>query len=328
MQSASTTTVLPFASDHHGLIPSPTISGAKAKAHDLLTAIRTLHQIEREQHPASEEERHALVRFPGFGPLALVLFPDPVTQQYKNDSWATLGKELRALLTPDEYASATRATFNAFYTSTVVIRAMYDALARLGVSERATVLEPGCGTGNFLRLAPGDMRFTGVELDRISGRIAAALYPTHDIRIENFRDTHLPAHRIDAVVGNVPFADVKLAYGGVRLSLHDFFFAKSLDALKPGGILALVTSHYTLDKQHAGVRAYLADRADFLGAIRLPSDAFSQEGTRVVTDVVFLHKRAPGEAARHVAPEWLQTAPCSLMAWSCPSTTTSCVIRR
>jgi SAM-dependent methyltransferase len=191
----------------------------------------------------------------------------------------------------------------------MVIGAMYDALTRLGVPTHATVLEPGCGSGNFLRLAPAGMCFIGVELDRLSGRIAKALYPAHDIRIENFRDTRLPADRLDAVIGNVPFADVKLAYGGRRLSLHDFFFAKSLDALKPGGILALLTTHYTLDKHNAGVREYLADRADCLGAIRLPSDAFKREGTSVVTDMVFLWKRAPGEPARHADPEWLQTDP-------------------
>jgi SAM-dependent methyltransferase len=150
---------------------------------------------------------------------------------------------------------------------------MHEALARLGVPQDATVLEPGCGIGNFIAFAPQTMRFIGVELDRISGHIARALHPEHDIRIEHFRDTRLPEDRIDAVIGNVPFADVKLEYGGNRLSLHDFFFAKSIDALKPGGITALVTTHYTLDKQHAGIREYLADRADFLGGIRLPSDA-------------------------------------------------------
>jgi hypothetical protein len=153
------------------------------------------------------------------------------------------------------------------------------------------------------------MRLIGVELDELSGRIARALHPLHDIRIENFRDTRLPDDRIDAVIGNVPFADVKLAYGGKRLSLHDFFFAKSVDALKPGGVLALVTSHYTLDKQNAGLRQSLAEKADFLGAIRLPSEAFKREGTQVVTDIVFLCKRAPGEAPRHTDDAWLHTEP-------------------
>src|SRR5437868_5546266 len=156
-------------------------------------------------------------------------------------------------------------------------------------------------------LAPQGMRFVGVELDSISGRIARALHPGQDIRIENFRDSRLPA--IDAVIGNVPFADVKLDHKGQKFSLHDYFFAKSVDSLKPGGILALVTSHFTLDKQNAAIREYLAERADFLGAVRLPSDAFKREGTAVVTDIVFLRKRAAGEAAQHAEPDWLGVAP-------------------
>jgi SAM-dependent methyltransferase len=174
------------------------------------------------------------------------------------------------------------------------------------------VLEPGCGIGNFIALAPAEMRFIGVELDSLSGRIAQALYPTHDIRIENFRDTRLPEGRIDAVIGNVPFADIKLEYAGSRLSLHDFFLAKSLDILKPDGVLVLVTSHYTLDKQDAGLREMLARQADFLGAIRLPSTAFAKEGTRVVTDILCLRKRVAGEDVTHTDPEWLKTAPLAI----------------
>ena len=189
---------------------------------------------------------------------------------------------------------------------------MHAALARLGVPADATVLEPGCGIGNFLAHAPAGMRFIGVELDRLSGRIARVLHPGHDIRIENFRDTRLPEGRIDAVIGNVPFADLRLDYHGTRLALHDFFLAKSLDALKPGGVLALVTTHYTLDKQHPGLRTHLAQQADFLGAIRLPAEAFAQEGTRVVTDILCLRKRAAGEEARHADPAWLETAPLAI----------------
>src|SRR5208283_33784 len=156
-------------------------------------------------------------------------------------------------------------------------------------------------------MASEGMRFIGVELDSISGRIAKALHPDADIRIENFRDSRLP--EIDAVIGNVPFADVKLDYHGQKLSLHDFFIAKSVDALKPGGVLALVTSHFTLDKQNAAIRERLGGAADFLGAIRLPSDAFKREGTAVVTDIVFLRKRDRGEPARHVDSGWLGVAP-------------------
>ncbi|HWY87060.1 MAG TPA: hypothetical protein VNX28_10065, partial [Gemmataceae bacterium] len=161
-------------------------------------------------------------------------------------------------------------------------------------------------------------RFIGVEMDSISGRIARALHPEHDIRIENFRDTKLPDDRIDAVIGNVPFADLKLDYRGQKLSLHDYFFAKSIDALRPGGVLALVTSHFTLDKQNAAIREYLASKADFVGAIRLPSDAFKREGTSVVTDILFLRKRAPGEPSHHADPDWLGIAPLAIEAMDIP----------
>ena len=194
--------------------------------------------------------------------MALSLFPDPVTGRYKDAGWQVLGEELKSLLSPAEYASAKQTTFNAFYTSPIVIQAIHGAIARLGVPEHATVLEPGCGTGNFLSHAAEGMHFVGVELDGISGRIARALHPEHEIRIENFRDTKIPENRLDAVIGNVPFADLKLDYRGRKLALHDFFFAKSIDALKPGGVLALVTSHFTLDKQNAAIREYLADKAD------------------------------------------------------------------
>jgi N12 class adenine-specific DNA methylase len=291
----------------------PTIaSGEKAKARDILEAIRTVECIEREQRPATAEERQALARFGGFGPVALSLFPDPLTGRYKDATWQRLGEELKSLLSPEDYESAKRTTFNAFYTSPSVIAAMHQALARLGVPEHATILEPGCGIGNFIGRAAGGTRFIGVERDRTSGRIARALHPGHDIRIEDFRDTRLPENGIDAVIGNVPFADVRLDYRGRKLALHDFFFAKSIDALKPGGVLALVTSHFTLDKQNAAIREYLAERADFLGAIRLPSDAFRREGTAVVTDILFLRKRAPGEPAHHVDPDWLGVAPLAI----------------
>ncbi len=244
--------------------------------------------------------------------MALSIFPDPVTGKYKDPGWHALGDDLTTLLTPQEYDSAKRTTFNAFYTSPAVIASIHEAIGRLGVSDDATILEPGCGIGNFMSQARQGTRFIGIELDSISGRIARALHPNHDIRIENFRDTRLPEASIDAAIGNVPFADLKLDYRGQKLSLHDFFFAKSVDALKPGGVLALVTSHYTLDKQNAAIREYLGSKADFVGAIRLPSDAFKREGTAVVTDILFLRKRAPGEPARHADPLWLGIAPLSI----------------
>lgn len=293
-------------------------SGEKTKARDILAAIRTLQQIEQAQRLATPDERQILARFSGFGPVALSFFPNPVTGRYKDDSWRELGEELWDMLLPEAYDSAKRTTFSAFYTSQAVIQAMHAALVRLGVPEHATVLEPGCGTGNFIAQAPDTMRFIGIELDSLSGRIARALHPGHDIRIENFRDTRLPEDRIDAVIGNVPFGDIRLAYGGQRLSLHDFFLAKSLDALKPGGILSLVTSHYTLDKQNAGMREYVAAKADFLGAIRLPSDAFKQEGTKVVTDILFLRKHADGAEPVHTDNAWLHTAPLAIEGAAVP----------
>ncbi|WP_437193946.1 DEAD/DEAH box helicase family protein [Planctomicrobium sp. SH527] len=286
--------------------------GEMAKARDILAAIRTLKAIEQASRPATDEEKQVLSRFSGFGPVALSIFPDPVTGKYKDDRWKSVGEELRSLLNPEEYDSARRTTYNAFYTSHIVIDGIHDAITRLGAPSDATILEPGCGVGNFLGRAARGNRFIGVELDSISGRIARSIYPQHDIRIENFRDTKLPEGQLDAVVGNVPFADVKLNYHGQKYSLHDYFFAKSIDALKPGGVMALVTSHYTLDKQNAAIREHLADAADFVGAIRLPSDAFKREGTAVVTDIIFLRKRAAGEPAHHVDPEWLGIAPLAI----------------
>jgi N12 class adenine-specific DNA methylase len=292
---------------------APTIaSGEKSKARDILTAIRTLAQLEAERRQPTQLERQALSRFAGFGPVALSLFPDPVSGKYKDATWQALGEELQGLLSDEQYASAKRTTFNAFYTSPLVIQSIHDAIGKLGVPANATVLEPGCGIGNFIGLAPKGMQFIGIELDDISGRIACTLHPHADIRIENFRDTKLSPGSIDAVIGNVPFADLKLEFKGQRLALHDFFFAKSVEALRPGGVLALVTSRFTLDKQNAGLREYLASQADFLGAIRLPSDAFSREGTRVVTDIVFLRKREPGAAAQHADDGWLATTPITI----------------
>ncbi len=213
-------------------------SGEKGKAHDILAAIHTLKTIEHEQRLATPAERAALGRFAGFGPVAKVLFPDEVLLReqpdhpfhgFKDAGWQALGQDLKTLLTPQEYDSAKRTTFNAFYTSPAVIDAIHAAIDRLGVPANATALEPGCGIGNFMSRGRDGMHFIGVELDSLSGRMARALHPGQDIRIENFRDTRLPEGSIDAVVGNVPFADVKLDYRGQKLSLHDFCFAKSIE---------------------------------------------------------------------------------------------------
>ena len=245
--------------------------------------------------------------------MALSIFPNPVTPEYKDESWRALGEELKLLLAPEEYDSAKRTTFNAFYTSPTVISAMHAALNRFGVPDVALVLEPGCGTGNFLLEGK---RYIGVEQDSISGRIARARHPDQDIRIENFADTKLP--ELDAVIGNVPFADVRLDYHGQKFALHDFFLAKSVDALVPDGVLALVTSHYTLDKLNGSIREYLASKADFLGAIRLPSAAFKREGTAVVSDIVFLRKRALDEPPGHADSEWLKAEPTEIEGVTVP----------
>jgi N12 class adenine-specific DNA methylase/predicted RNA methylase len=276
------------------------------KARDILAAIRVLQAIEQEQRLASDDERQILARFGGFGAVALSLFPDPVTGRYKDAGWQVLGDELKSLLTPDEYDSALRTTFSQYFTSPVVMEAMHAALGQLGTPANATILEPGCGTGNFMAQARPGQRFIGVELDSISGRIARALHPEADIRIEGFQDSRIPP--VDAVIGNPPFGDVDIKYAGEKRPIHDFFFAKSVDCLKPGGVLALITSRFTLDKLNASTREYLADRADFLGAIRLPSNAFTAQGTEVVTDIIFLRKRAPGQEAHHADPEWVQTS--------------------
>ncbi len=204
-------------------------AGEKAKARDLLAAIRTLKSVEAERRTPTADERQALARFPGFGPVALSLFPDPVSGRYKDAGWEAVGHEPRSLLTPNEYASAKRTTFNAFYTSATVITAMYDGFRHLGVPGDATVLEPGCGPGRFLYLAPINMRFTGVEMDGISGRIARALFSGQDIRIENFRDSKLP--EFDAVIhhGLAPVSADELvalagAYEAEPLLLYEFLF--------------------------------------------------------------------------------------------------------
>ena len=292
-----------------------TAAGAVGKARDLLAAVRTLKAVERAGRAATAAERDDLARFPGFGPVALTIFPNPATGRYSDAGWQARGEELAALLTPDEYASAKRTTFSQYFTAPAVMAALHAGLARLGVPAGATVLEPGCGTGNFLTAAH---RYIGVELDSVTGRIAKLLHPAADIRVENFRDTKLPP--LDGVIGNVPFADLKLDWRGERLALHDFFLAKAVDALKPGGVLACVTSRFTLDKQNAAARERLAAQADFLGAVRLPSDAFRREGTEVVTDLVFLRKRGPGEPRSHADPAWLETAPLEVEGATVPVT--------
>lgn len=284
-------------------------SSEKQKARDLLSAIRILKAAEAEGRTATSDERETLRRFPGFGPLARSIFPDPLYDRIR-PGWEGPAAELSYLLTPEEYASAKRTTFTAFYTSPLVMNAIFSGLRRLGVPDDARALEPGSGHGNFISAAPEGMRFTGVEIDSLSGRIARLLHPGHDIRIENFRDTRLPDGGMEAVVGNVPFAEITLDHRGRRFSLHDFFMAKAMDALAPGGVMGLVTSRYSLDKKNGEARDYLAGRADLIAAIRLPDSAFKDQGTSVVTDIVFLRKREAGEP--EADPTWRTTKPVML----------------
>lgn len=281
--------------------------GEKDKARDILAAVRILNEIEQQGREATPNERVVLSRFGGFGPVALRIFPDPTTGQFKDDDWRRIGEELKTLLSPAEYESAKRTTFNAFYTSPVVTTAMYQAFDRLGVPDDALVLEPGCGAGNFMAAAPSSMRFIGVEQDSISGWLARAMYSQQDIRIESFQKTRLRDESVDAVIGNVPFANVKLPHNGQRYSLHDYFIVKSIDALKPGGNMAVVTSRFTMDKRNGATREYVAERADFVGAIRLPAEAFQREGTSVVTDILFFRKREAEQESNHVDDTWMET---------------------
>ena len=223
--------------------PAPSPAARKAKARDIIAAIRTLKRIEHEQRPATAEEKQTLARFAGFGPVALSIFPDPVTGRYKDAGWQALGEELQIAADARRNTTAPSAP-----PSTPSTRRRPSSPPSTRPSPAwafpATppILEPGCGTGNFMSHGTEGCASSASSWTRISGRIARALHPEHDIRIENFRDTKLPEDRIDAVIGNVPFADLKLDYHGQKLSLHDYFFAKSIDALKPGGVLALVTS--------------------------------------------------------------------------------------
>ena len=277
------------------------VGGPKQKFARNITAIRTLFQLEQEQRGATIDEQEVLSQYVGWGGLPDV-FDD------KKDSWAKEYTELKGLLSEDEYAAARSSTLNAHYTSPTVIRSIYDAVERMGFHS-GNILEPSMGVGNFFGMLPtsmADSRLYGVELDSITGRIAKKLYPQADITVAGFETTDRRDF-YDLAVGNVPFGQYKVndkAYNKLGFSIHNYFFAKAIDQVRPGGVVAFVTSRYTMDSKDSTARKHMAERVDLLGAIRLPNNAFrANAGTDVVSDIIFLQKR---DRPIDHEPEWVQ----------------------
>ena len=275
--------------------------GAKKKYARNIEAIRTLFRLEAEHRGATAEEQQVLSQYVGWGGLADAFDPS-------KDSWAKEYAELKGLLSEDEYAAARSSTLNAHYTSPTVIRAIYDAVERMGF-QSGNILEPSMGVGNFFGMLPtsmADSRLYGVELDSITGRIAKMLYPQADITVAGFETTDCRDF-YDLAVGNVPFGQYKVndkAYNKLGFSIHNYFFAKAIDQVRPGGIVAFVTSRYTMDSKDSTARKHMAERADLLGAIRLPNNAFrANAGTDVVSDIIFLQKR---DRPIDHEPDWVQ----------------------
>ena len=275
--------------------------GAKQKYARNIEAIRTLYKLEEEHRGATVEEQQVLSQYVGWGGLADAFDPD-------KNSWAKEYAELKGLLSEDEYAAARSSTLNAHYTSLVVIRSIYDAVEKMGF-QSGNILEPSMGVGNFFGMLPDSMqssRLYGVELDSITGRIAKKLYPQADITVAGFETTDRRDF-YDLAVGNVPFGQYKVndkAYNKLGFSIHNYFFAKAIDQVRPGGIIAFVTSRYTMDSKDSTARKHMAERADLLGAIRLPNNAFkANAGTEVVSDIIFLQKR---DRPIDHEPDWVQ----------------------
>lgn len=276
--------------------------GAKEKFRNNVAAIRTLKTIEEENRTATPEEQAILAKYVGWGGLSQAF-------DATNDSWSKEYSDLRLLLNNDEYNAARASTTTSFYTSPVIIEEMYTALGNMGF-KGGNVLEPAMGVGNFFGLMPEDMRnnsqLTGVELDSISGRISKQLYQSADIKVKGYEKTLFSDNKFDIAVGNVPFGDIMVAdsrYDKHHFKIHDYFFAKTLDKVRPGGVVAFVTSKGTLDKQNDTVRKYLAERAELVGAVRLPNNAFkSLAGTEVTSDILFLQKRE--EPVIGAEPQW------------------------
>ena len=277
------------------------VGGPKQKFARNIEAIRTLFQLEQEHRGATAEEQQVLSQYVGWGGLADAFDPG-------KDSWAKEYAELKGLLSEDEYAAARSSTLNAHYTSPTVIRSIYDAVERMGFHS-GNILEPSMGVGNFFGMLPDtmqDSRLYGVELDSITGRIAKKLYPQADITVAGFETTDRRDF-YDLAVGNVPFGQYKVndkAYNKLGFSIHNYFFAKAIDQVRPGGVVAFVTSRYTMDSKDSTARKHMAERADLLGAIRLPNNAFkANAGTEVVSDIIFLQKR---DRPADIEPDWVQ----------------------
>ena len=276
--------------------------GAKEKFWRNIKAIATLKQTEAEGRNATPEEQHILSQYVGWGGLADAFDPDKA-------GWRVEYDELKGVLSPEEYAAARASTLNAHYTSPTVIRAIYDAVENMGF-QTGNILEPSMGVGNFFGMLPESMkssRLYGVELDSITGRIAKQLYPKADITVAGFETTDRKDF-FDLAVGNVPFGQYQVsdrAFDKLGFSIHNYFFAKALDQVRPGGVVAFVTSRYTMDAKDSAARKYIAQRADFLGAIRLPNNAFkANAGTDVVSDIIFLQKR---DRPIEIEPDWVHT---------------------
>ena len=275
--------------------------GPKAKYKANMEAIHLLQTLEKEERLATPEEQEILSRYVGWGGI-------PQAFEENNSSWANEYLELKNTLSPEEYSAARASTLNAFYTSPTVIRSMYEVLENMGLKQ-GNILEPSCGVGNFMGLIPESMskaNMYGVELDPVSGRIAKQLYQKNKIAVQGFEETSYPDSFFDCVIGNVPFGAYQVSdrrYDRHHFMIHDYFIAKSLDLIRPGGVVAVVTSSGTLDKQNPAVRQYIANRAELLGAIRLPNNAFQRNAnTSVVSDILFFQKR---DRASIEEPEWL-----------------------
>ena len=277
------------------------VGGPKQKFARNIEAIQTLRTLEQEHRGATAEEQQVLSQYVGWGGLADVFDPN-------KENWSAEYTQLKGLLTEEEYAAARASTLNAHYTSPVVIRAIYDAVEKMGF-QSGNILEPSMGIGNFFGMLPSgmaDSRLYGVELDSITGRIAQKLYPQADITVAGFETTDRRDF-YDLAVGNVPFGQYKVndkAYNKLGFSIHNYFFAKAIDQVRPGGIVAFVTSRYTMDSKDSSARKYMAERADLLGAIRLPNNAFkANASTEVVSDILFLQKR---DRPADIEPAWVQ----------------------